>query len=78
MLSIQNCKPSRFYVREQQNQMPPIKQHYLSCHEHPECREDYGRAAKGDERRSEIPKSSMTTVSGAAAAGKSCRDSSGI
>ncbi|TMS32779.1 hypothetical protein L596_000580 [Steinernema carpocapsae] len=44
-------------VREQPNQMPPIKQHYLwwFCHEHPECREDYGRAAKRDERHSEIP-----------------------
>ncbi|TKR95351.1 hypothetical protein L596_009532 [Steinernema carpocapsae] len=29
-----------------------------SCHEHSECREDYGRAAKGDERHSEIPQRS--------------------
>ncbi|TKR88938.1 hypothetical protein L596_013105 [Steinernema carpocapsae] len=36
---------------------PTIKHHYLwwSYHEHPECRKDYDRATKGDERHSEIP-----------------------
>ncbi|TKR60620.1 hypothetical protein L596_027842 [Steinernema carpocapsae] len=32
-----------------------LRSNSITCHEHPECREDYGRAAKGDERRSEIP-----------------------